>query len=833
MERILKKIINSPKSVILFFIAVSVFCIFYSSKFLTINTSTDTLINKNLNFKQNQEKLKQEFPVLANNILIRISGDNNTEVNNTSNIIIKELEKRQELSFLFSPSNDQVFKDNYFIFLNNAQKKQIVDKLYDYQPFLSEINNNPRLEGFNNLLTLYLKNEEKNHSLDQLEKIFESFLISIENKKKVNWTNLLNDSKNSSFIIIGLKQQFLNNSSFSDFYDFLNNLIKNSKNKTKIEFTGGLVIDYEEMKSVSKGASKAGIMSLIFVGFILWFAIKNIKVITFLLLSIILGLIITLGLTTFFIGSLNLISVAFAVLFIGLSVDYGIQVFLRFNEKIKNNQTSMIVEKTKDISLTLLIASIPSMIGFLSFVPTDYNGLSELGLISFFGLLVGLIVNLTFLPSLLILFPGGIHKNYNYSSNIYEKVFLKLKQIKKILLFFFISILIFVFFFSKKISFDSDALNLKDPKLNSVILAKDLIEDNPTSDYIISIMINKDNYNQKKINNLLSEESIRSFFSYSSFTKKFESEELDYLKFLISSQKNINFFSKKDELDRFLRLIEEVSLIQDDEQSLISKKLIEMIEEHFSNKGSLKELEELLFNDFDQLMIEIQRYGDVNEDFLKKIPTYYTNRYLSDKGIQRIEIFPAKDVTKKENLKEFVLDVQKYFPDATGMPVVQFEAGEIVIQSFLKAMILSFSFLIIFIFFIFREFFLVFLTFLPIFISSILTILFMILLKLDLNFANMIALPLLYSLGVTYSIYFLRRLVEFGKLTLVISSNTPKAIIFSALTTIASFSTLAISPHNGTSSMGILLFISLLSTLIASVFFLPLILNSFENRFSK
>ena len=122
---------------------------------------------------------------------------------------------------------------------------------------LSEINNNPRLEGFNNLLTLYLKNEEKKHSLDQLEKIFESFLISIENKKKVNWTNLLNDSKNSSFIIIGLKQQFLNNSSFSDFYNFLNNLIKNSKNKTKIEFTGGLVIDYEEMKSVSKGASKA------------------------------------------------------------------------------------------------------------------------------------------------------------------------------------------------------------------------------------------------------------------------------------------------------------------------------------------------------------------------------------------------------------------------------------------------------------------------------------------------------------------------------------------------------------------------------------------------
>jgi len=148
-------------------------------------------------------------------------------------------------------------------------------------------------------------------------------------------------------------------------------------------------------------------------------------------------------------------------------------------------------------------------------------------------------------------------------------------------------------------------------------------------------------------------------------------------------------------------------------------------------------------------------------------------------------------------------------------------------------MILSIIFLVLFVFFIFKKLLLVFICLVPLFISSILTLFFMIICKLNFNFANMIALPLLYSLGITYSIYFVKRYLEFGNLESVFRSNTPKAIIYSALTTIASFGTLAISPHNGTSSMGILLFISLFSTLISSVLYLPMLLEYFKKRIVK
>ena len=112
-----------------------------------------------------------------------------------------------------------------------------------------------------------------------------------------------------------------------------------------------------------------------------------------------------MGLTTIIVGKLNLISVAFAVLFIGLSVDYGIQIYSRILEsQFENENKKLIKENVKKISNTLLIASVPSMIGFISFIPTDYTGLSELGIISFIGLLVGLITNLLFFSSLLIVF---------------------------------------------------------------------------------------------------------------------------------------------------------------------------------------------------------------------------------------------------------------------------------------------------------------------------------------------------------------------------------------------------------------------------------------------
>ena len=697
--------------------------------------------------------------------------------------------------------------------------------MYEYQPFLSEISSNPRMEGFNNLLSISLQAEDK-ESLDNFYPILNSFLESLKNNNKVDWSNIFERDSNSNFIIVGYKEELLKE--FSDFYAFLNN--EKQTSSINIEFTGGLIIDYEEIGSVSTGNIIAGILSILIVSILLWIAFKDLKIIFILVGSILIGLSITMGIVSLTIGKLNLISVAFAVLFIGLTVDYGIQIVLRILER-KEVEKVNIFPGLNSISNTLLIASIPTMVGFLSFIPTNYIGLSELGIISFIGLIIGLFSNLLLLPSLLIIFLKKTKlKNNIEQKSLLEKIIYFLIN-KKASVY---SLLFFIFFFNlifiERISFDYDAMNLKDQKLASVKLAKELIKKNPSSDYVISVIQDKDEMkNSKKLDVLQEKESIDSYFSFFDINSEFKNDDLDYLKFLIDSQKSPKFYASKDQIEIFKKNLTTLSKVGSEKVSNLSNNILQQLESMTLDDEKIKKIQFNFFSGFDSLIQKIQNFGLVNENLHQNIPDFYLKRYVSSNNNYRIEIFPSKDVSAKKNLDEFVNDVEYIFPNATGMPIVQQKAGLIVIQSFNIALTISIIFLIIFIYLIFKRFLYVLISLISLLIAFMFSVFIMILFNINLNFANMIALPLLYSLGISFTIYFIKRFIQYeGKIDSVISSNTPKAIIFSAATTMGSFSTLAISSHSGTSSMGLLLFICLLMTVLSAVFILPVLLSSFK-----
>ena len=697
--------------------------------------------------------------------------------------------------------------------------------MYEYQPFLSEISSNPRMEGFNNLLSLSLQEEDK-ESLDNFYPILNSFLESLKNNNKVDWSNIFERDSNSNFIIVGYKEELLKE--FSDFYAFLNN--EKQTSSINIEFTGGLIIDYEEIGSVSTGNIIAGILSILIVSILLWIAFKDLKIIFILVGSILIGLSITMGIVSLTIGKLNLISVAFAVLFIGLTVDYGIQIVLRILER-KEVEKVNIFPGLNSISNTLLIASIPTMVGFLSFIPTNYIGLSELGIISFIGLIIGLFSNLLLLPSLLIIFLKKTKlKNNIEQKSLLEKIIFFLIN-KKASVY---SLLFFIFFFNlifiERISFDYDAMNLKDQKLASVKLAKELIKKNPSSDYVISVIQDKDEMkNSKKLDVLQEKESVDSYFSFFDINSEFKNDDLDYLKFLIDSQKSPKFYASKDQIEIFKKNLTTLSKVGSEKVSNLSNNILQQLESMTLDDEKIKKIQFNFFSGFDSLIQKIQNFGLVNENLHQNIPDFYLKRYVSSNQNYRIEIFPSKDVSVKKNLDEFVNDVEYIFPNATGMPIVQQKAGLIVIQSFNIALTISIIFLIIFIYLIFKRFLYVLISLISLLIAFMFSVFIMILFNINLNFANMIALPLLYSLGISFTVYFIKRFIQYeGKIDSVISSNTPKAIMFSAATTMGSFSTLAISSHSGTSSMGLLLFICLLMTVLSAVFILPVLLSSFK-----
>ena len=824
MIRILDSLLKNPYKVVIFFLFITFLAIFSTFQHLAINTSTDSLIDDQLTFKKNQKKLKKHFKVLNNNILIRIKGENSKKIENIFLEIENKLDQREEFDFYYSPNFDKFFKSNFFSLLSEKQKNDFIDQLYQFQPFISELNNNKKLEGFNNFIDLVLKSQNTNE-IKSLDIVFKNFILALNTRTEVDWKKILRKDFDEIFILLSVNENYLSSNGFSLTYEFLKSLREkyNSQN-VNIQFTGGLIIDHEEIKSVSSGAALSGLLSIILVSIILYASLKKIKLIFCLIVSILVGLFITTGVTSVTIGSLNLISVAFAVLFIGLSVDFGIQVFLRILENQKENiGLENFKSELGSVSRTITIASIPSIVGFLSFVPTKYTGLSELGIISAIGLFVGLLVNILFLPAIYSLIKKSDSKIIERKKDKLWQRFLNfILSNKYYLLFSLFIILIYNFTFIKSISFDSDAMKLKDQKLQSVLLAKELIEKNPTSDYIISIVENKE-IDSSKLKDLLKNSNIQEIRSLGTLFKEYKSENLDYLKFLISTGVSKEFYSSPEEFDRFKNLLLKIKSLKIGNISNICEELINKLSQREANQKEIKNIEELFFNKFNDLNNVILTIGNKKNINYDEIPDYYKNRFESLDGFYRYEVIPSKDVNRKENLEEFVGSVQRFYPDATGMPVVQLEAGKIVKNSFIYAFIFSFIITFFYLLIIFKDLFKVLLCIFSLLIALILLIFLMIVFKIDLNFANMISLPLLFSLGISYPIYFVTRLSEKGNVTSVFVSNTPLAIFTSSLTTICSFGTLFFSSHQGTSSMGLLLFISLLTTLISSLIFLPII----------
>ena len=143
---------------------------------------------------------------------------------------------------------------------------------------------------------------------------------------------------------------------------------------------------------------------------ILWLALRSGRLILSVFISLLIGLSITAALGLAMVGALNLISVAFAVLFIGLGVDFGIQFSVRYRAERHevDNLHESLLNTASYVGAPLTLAAAATAAGFLSFLPTDYKGLSELGLLAGLGMIIAFVTSVTVIPALLtILQPPG------------------------------------------------------------------------------------------------------------------------------------------------------------------------------------------------------------------------------------------------------------------------------------------------------------------------------------------------------------------------------------------------------------------------------------------
>ena len=178
----------------------------------------------------------------------------------------------------------------------------------------------------------------------------------------------------------------------------------------KVRLTGSVALSDEEFATVADGAALNGVVTVLLVVFLLWLALKQTRIILAVLVSLVIGLIFTATIGLWMVGALNLISVAFAVLFVGLGVDFGIQFSVRYRAErhASLDLGDALLATARGVGGPLLLAAASVAAGFYSFLPTAYLGLSELGLIAGTGMIVALATTVTLLPALLtVLKPTG------------------------------------------------------------------------------------------------------------------------------------------------------------------------------------------------------------------------------------------------------------------------------------------------------------------------------------------------------------------------------------------------------------------------------------------
>src|SRR5262249_3435944 len=139
---------------------------------------------------------------------------------------------------------------------------------------------------------------------------------------------------------------------------------------------------------------------------------------------------------------------------------------------------------------------------------------------------------------------------------------------------------------------------------------------------------------------------------------------------------------------------------------------------------------------------------------LQSLPPGLTRDWMAPDGEARVQVIPSGDPNNNDNLKRFAAAVLKVAPEASGGAIAIQGAGDTIVRAFIQAGVLSFLSITILLAIVLRRTRDVVLTLVPLFLTGVLSVGTCVALGLELNFANVIALPLLFGIGVAFNIYF-------------------------------------------------------------------------------
>jgi hopanoid biosynthesis associated RND transporter like protein HpnN len=501
-----------------------------------------------------------------------------------------------------------------------------------------------------------------------------------------------------------------------------------------------------------------------------------------------------------------------------------------------------IVGTARGLGVSLLVCTLAAAIGFYSFLPTPYTGVSELGLIAGTGMLINLFATLTVLPALLTLLPLKTPKAKEFVPDrpLYRGPY---KHAKAIVVGA-IAIGIGTAFLVPKVYFDYNPLNLYDSHCDAVVTIKELFKNEMTCPWTISILTRNAKEAEEMVGRLKGLKEVKEAITITSFVPEGQSDKLAILSDIalfmppgletLKTEK-LSYEEKVaslESLESSLKKVLSTARQKDGAYATSVSRLHRSLEgfkkalTHTENgKEILDKLEQSVLSYLPNLFHELKtslRASAVKESDL---PRELRSRYVTADGRHRVEVFPRENILEPDSLKRFVEAVSTLAPHSTDTPITIRAAGNAVVHSFLLATLYAFLAITLFMLIELKSVLDTALVLAPLVLSLLMTGAASVILDIPFNFANVIVIPLLLGTGVEV-VYFIHRFrtnpPPSGNM---LETSTARALFFSALTTILSFSTLSFSPHRGMASMGKLLTLCIGFYMVTTFVFLPAVLK--------
>ncbi len=819
----------------------------YTIENIGINTSRTDMLSEDLPFRRNGDALKMAFPQFGNALVIVVDGDTPDLAEDAAALLAARMRERTDtFKNVFYPGGDAYFRTNGLLYLDLDELHDLSDRLADAQPLLSTLDADMSLRGLFDVLALAIEDAEGDEAasvalaFDKIVRTIEG--VAVGRGSELSWRELMwgteSDAEDRREIITA--QPVLDFGSLSPaarpiavVRSLAAGLQQSDRGRVRVRLTGSAAMAQEELASVREGMGVAAVLSLILVVTLLTIGLRSLRLVLATLATLIMGLIWTASFATVAIGELNLISVAFAVLFIGLSVDFGIHFSLRYKEETEAGAPHPLAmqRSVEGVGGALTLCAVAAAIGFFSFVPTSYRGMSELGVISGVGMFIALAANLTVLPALLTLMPlrpaadGRPRRPSGRLQRLVERRF-------RAILFGAAALTVAAVMFLPFTRFDDDPMNLRDPAAESVSTMLDMIDDSQVHAYSATVLAADLETAVEIAGRLAALPEVDDAVTLVEYVpggqdqKLAVIEEMSYFlaPLLVPSER----IPPPTAAERRAALTDLRAKLTGVVGPLagVALKLAAALDRLDGTDATLDALERALLAALPNRLQALRDVLAAAPVDLDRLPADLRERNVAADGRARIRVTPAEDVRDSEARHRFVDAAQAIVPGVAGAAVTITEAGRAVVRAFREAASYTFILIVLLLVALLRSLRDTLLVLAPLTLAALLTVALTVVLSLPFNFANVIVLPLLFGLGVASGIHLVLREREVGLSTRLTETSTPRAVMFSALTTIGSFCALALSSHRGTASMGLLLTIAITLTMVCALVVLPALMRA-------